>query len=244
VTTRLNDAPPPSTTYGFEIDPCAVLGVTVTASLQEIREAYHQKAQKHHPDHGGDDWAFKIVARAYEILGTARVADRIVLDPASQPHHPQTATPRAAAAEKKTEWLRPGRRDEWAEPGRIVDVELFLLRLEMTDVMDLFLGHELNRNLSCCLNISWAPPGEGPAPPDSAEILRDLSKTFDSMPTKTRAVSSWSRLEGLRFTGWLSYPNANKTWEAFEVFQKLLNRRKIGVNQWTREMILPRGGPG
>ena len=45
----------PSISYGFEIDPSAILGVRPGASLQEIRDAYRLKASKHHPDHGGDE---------------------------------------------------------------------------------------------------------------------------------------------------------------------------------------------
>jgi DnaJ domain len=63
-------------THSYQFDPYLVLGVTSGASLREIRDAYHQKSLKHHPDRGGDEWAFRIVARAYEILTTARVVDR------------------------------------------------------------------------------------------------------------------------------------------------------------------------
>src|SRR5271163_3665846 len=36
--------------FSFEIDPHKVLGVTTEASLQEIRDAYKQKAKRFHPD--------------------------------------------------------------------------------------------------------------------------------------------------------------------------------------------------
>ena len=54
--------------HGFSLDPRTVLGVGPRASLDEIREAYHLKSKKHHPDAGGDEWAFRMVARAYEVL--------------------------------------------------------------------------------------------------------------------------------------------------------------------------------
>ena len=56
--------------HSFSLDPRTVLGVTSTASLDEIREAFRSKSKKHHPDLGGDEWAFRMVARAYEVLKT------------------------------------------------------------------------------------------------------------------------------------------------------------------------------
>ena len=63
-------------THSFQFDPNTILGVPSGASLREIRDAYHQKSLKYHPDKGGDEWAFRMVARAYEILSTARVVNR------------------------------------------------------------------------------------------------------------------------------------------------------------------------
>jgi DnaJ domain len=54
--------------HSFSIDPRTVLGVGPDATLDEIREAYRAKSKKHHPDLGGDEWAFRMVTRAYEVL--------------------------------------------------------------------------------------------------------------------------------------------------------------------------------
>jgi hypothetical protein len=56
--------------HSFSLDPRTVLGVGPAASLEEIHEAYRAKSKKHHPDAGGDEWAFRMVARAYEVLKT------------------------------------------------------------------------------------------------------------------------------------------------------------------------------
>ncbi len=68
-------------THTFQFDPNSILGVPSGASLREIRDAYHQKSLKHHPDKGGDEWAFRMVVRAYEILTTARVVNRAGVNP-------------------------------------------------------------------------------------------------------------------------------------------------------------------
>jgi DnaJ domain len=51
------------------IDPYKVLGIRATASLQEVENAYRDKLVKHHPDRGGDHWAYEQVQAAYaEII--------------------------------------------------------------------------------------------------------------------------------------------------------------------------------
>ncbi len=40
--------------------------------MEEIQRAFRDKSRKHHPDLGGDEWAFRMVVRAYEILKTTR----------------------------------------------------------------------------------------------------------------------------------------------------------------------------
>jgi len=88
-------------THSFQFDPNTILGVSSGASLREIRDAYHQKSLKYHPDKGGDEWAFRMVARAYEILSTARVVDRAAAEPPRAPR-PPAASPWSDPA--RTTW--------------------------------------------------------------------------------------------------------------------------------------------
>lgn len=44
------------------------LGISRSASLDEIKKAYRRSARDHHPDKGGDESKFKEISNAYEIL--------------------------------------------------------------------------------------------------------------------------------------------------------------------------------
>ncbi len=46
-----------------------ILGVSRTASADEIKKAFRKLARTHHPDAGGDEAKFKEINEAYEVLG-------------------------------------------------------------------------------------------------------------------------------------------------------------------------------
>jgi len=52
-----------------------ILGVSKTASLDEIKKAFKKKALKAHPDKGGDPEVFKDLSIAYEVLSNAEKRD-------------------------------------------------------------------------------------------------------------------------------------------------------------------------
>lgn len=51
-----------------EREACEVLGIDPDASVEAIRTAYRERVKETHPDHGGDEEAFKRVRWAYEYL--------------------------------------------------------------------------------------------------------------------------------------------------------------------------------
>jgi molecular chaperone DnaJ len=50
------------------MDYYEVLGVTKSASQDEIKKAFHKLAHKYHPDKGGDEKKFKEINEAYQVL--------------------------------------------------------------------------------------------------------------------------------------------------------------------------------
>ena len=54
------------------MDYYEVLGVTKSASQDEIKKAFHKLAHKHHPDKGGDEKKFKEINEAYQVLSDAQ----------------------------------------------------------------------------------------------------------------------------------------------------------------------------
>jgi curved DNA-binding protein CbpA len=234
--------------FGATLDSCEVLGVDAGASLREIRDAYHEKAKRYHPDLQGDPWAFRIVNRAYEILSTARVAMRAEEEFARPPRESraaQTRTARPESAPREFERIRAVVRDEVSDHARLVDVELLILRFAMEDPLDYLLKGSEERNLSCSLNVSWPSRrnGEPTIGSDAAKsIVRALAGAFDPIPKKSRASASWSRADDDRFEGWLSYPSAVQAREAFDALHRAFQKRGLGVEHWSRELILERRG--
>jgi len=49
------------------------LGVTTTASADDVKKAYRRLAVKHHPDKGGDAEQFKLLSEAYRVLSDERL---------------------------------------------------------------------------------------------------------------------------------------------------------------------------
>ena len=93
------------------MDPRKVLGVSADATLDEIQKAYRLKAKKHHPDMGGDAWAFEHVQEAYQALINAaaqskpkpqtRSKPQTSPSPKPSPKPQSTARPKNRSANKQ-----------------------------------------------------------------------------------------------------------------------------------------------
>ncbi|MEO6809681.1 MAG: J domain-containing protein [Isosphaeraceae bacterium] len=214
---------------GISLDPYTVLGLTHDATPEQVREAYHQKSKKYHPDAGGDAWAFHIVARAYEFL---------VGDPARSAAQTSMATD-----SPDTGRIRSGLVDKDVDPVRLVHVEMLWMRYEVGDVMELLAQRPDERHLSGSLTLTWPPLALADAAalmPESDLILRALNAAFDEARSRPPVTGGRSQIENGRFEALLSYPSGQDAWKAFKVLHVNLKARGLGVKQWTRELTVPR----
>jgi hypothetical protein len=214
----------------LELDPHAVLGLIRGCSAEELRDAYRKKSKKHHPDGGGDEWAFRVVVWAYETVGQSLERDRMAAQSRKVPD---------------TGRIRPGVHDKGTDPTRLVHVEMLWMRYEMGEMLGLLPDRQggESRYLSGSLNVVW--PGDDvcsdPASlPNADKILRALNAAFDDLRHRTSPSGARSRIERGRFTADVGYANGHLAWEAFKHFHVNLKARGLGVKQWTRDVTIPR----
>ncbi|QDV38289.1 J domain-containing protein [Tautonia plasticadhaerens] len=227
--------------YTVEIDPSQVLGVPRDATLEQIRDAYRSRSKKYHPDVGGDEWAFRVVARSYELLSRARVAGRFAVESGEHPAAPvNPVVPKTPEDEGAS--VRSGVRDRVDHPILLVDVELLLLRVELENPYEVIAIPASKRNLSCTLNVSWPPAVAADAPPgpDPAGVLPRVVEAFGLALKQTRPTSSAQDDGPSAFRGWLSYPSAQESYDAFNRLRQALKGLGLGVSQRIREVIIPR----
>ncbi|WP_165231539.1 J domain-containing protein [Aquisphaera insulae] len=236
-------------TISFEIDPLAVLGVGDDASLEQIRDAYRRKSKLLHPDVGGEEWAFRILAQSYEILSTARVQKAARAEPARTApggHAPHPAASRDRQANPSSETVRGGFHDADLPPGRIIAVEHLCVRYLWDDAAYLWLSQKQSdeeRFLSCSLNLRW--PDEGTsvhslAEGEADEILAALRGVFATMAASADVVTSHANEEDDEFAGWLTYRNFERSWGALKGMHRELRARGLGLRQWSRDLFIPK----
>ena len=230
--------------FSFDIDPQAVLGVPADATLEQIRDAYRRKCKTFHPDAGGEEWAFRVLVQSYELLSTARVlrATRAEpvrgqrdLAPAAAPQHQPSA-----------ETVRGGLHDQNVPLERMVGVEHLCVRYLWDDAAYLWLTQKQSdeeRFLSCSLNLSWPDPVQAlhvDEIPDAPAILALLSEIFDKLVVETRVVTARSNVEDDRFDGWLSFSSFDRSWKALKTLQEALREQGLGLRHWSRDLFIPR----
>jgi len=216
---------------GLPIDPYSVLGVTRDASSEDLRDAFRQKSKKHHPDHGGDDWAFRIVVHAYNLITSGAALELS-----------RTLEQKAAPPEENAR-IRLGVHDKDLHPARIVLVEILWMRYAVDDFFTLLSDKAKHPQLSGSMKVTWPDPelpGDPRGIPFADRILLALNATFDEVRGKTTPLKARSTIDVGRFEAWLSYPNGKAASAAFKHLHVQLRARGLGARQWTRDMILPR----
>ena len=219
---------------GLPIDPYSVLGIKRNATPDDVREAFHRKSKKHHPDHGGDDWAFRIVVHAYNLIN-AEPGSTGVSTPERKPAPPQDSSQGGP--------IRLGVYDKETSPTRLVLVEILWMRYSVEDVFELLGARSEDRQLGGSIKVVWPDPdlpGDPRGVPFADRILVALNGAFDELRAKTAPLKARSQIDSGRFEAWLNYTNGPTAAAAFKHLHVTLKARGLGVRQWTREMLIPR----
>lgn len=235
--------------FSFDIDPHAVLGVTPDATLSDIRDAYRRKSKLLHPDVGGEEWAFRVLVRSYEVLSTARVAKAARAEP-ERPRGEAGAfradRPETRRAEPSAESLRGGIHDANLPADRLVGVEHLCVRYLWDEAAYLWLVQrqpDEERFLSCSLNLTWPDQGADLAAiseKDAVAAVRSLTEVFDHMVVATRVITSRCHAGEQGFAGWLTYSNFDRSWKALKCLHDAVRSRGLGLRQWSRDLFIPK----
>lgn len=57
----------------MSMNPYAILGIPVNASIDEVKKARRKMCLKYHPDQGGDKEMFNLVNTAYEMIVNKKI---------------------------------------------------------------------------------------------------------------------------------------------------------------------------
>jgi DnaJ domain len=230
--------------FSFDIDPQAVLGVPSDATLEQIRDAYRRKSKTLHPDVGGEEWAFRVLVQSYEMLSTARVLRATRDQPVRGHAAPAPAAPRQH--EPSAETVRGGIHDQKVPASRMVGVEHLCVRYLWDEAAVVWLTQKPSdeeRFLSCSLNLSWPDRGQAAsmaADKDATRTVLALSEVFDHMIVSTRVITSRSHASEDGFAGWLSYSSFDRSWKALKYLHDAVRSRGLGLRQWSRDLFIPK----
>ncbi|WP_165229652.1 J domain-containing protein [Aquisphaera insulae] len=226
--------------HHFSLDPRTILGVGPGATEEEIDRAFRAKSKKYHPDVGGDEWAFRMVQRAHEILtATVEMTSRNGFAPAASPASPPPPSwapgpPPDSSSSSASSWTPPPpSRAEF----RTVDAELIWIRFDLRAA-----EAAGDSTLSVCVVVSWPRTSlvkHSAEFPDSAGTLHEVIEAFEHLRSKDQVQGSRSRIEDGQFVGWLSYPNVVQAQMGVESLRDILAGRDLHLSLQTRDEPLP-----
>lgn len=252
---------------GLALDPYEVLGLPRGATAEQVRDAYHRKSKRHHPDLGGEDWAFRVVSWAYQQLGAGasppvlirlfrlseveqelnetspEAGDDARAGPFGVVVPPAPPGGRDWAAE--SERVRPGVHDRDAPRERTVIVEVCWTRYEVEDVRELLktTSSKSDRNLSGALRLQWPDPeveGTALSLADSRSIIGELTTLYHWLRVRPDVLRSHLNADHGKFDARLTYPSGAVAWSVFKTLHPAINAAGLGVRQWTRDLTIPR----
>jgi hypothetical protein len=254
-------------THHFPFDPREVLGVSAESTPDQVHDAFREKSRKHHPDLGGDEWAFRMVMRAYEVLkatteGVPVPAERPTTEPPpwlrptassffSQGRFPFGAGGATATATEQAEADAQATTEDPPEPPRAeppgifqqVEVELIWIRFGTSGAAP---QHAEGTTLSVCMVVSWPLRSLVTRAAEYAnlgETLRHVIDAFDDV-RGARPLSARSRIEDGQFVGWLSFPDVLTAQAAFLGLRDGLRGHDLTVHLQTRDEIIPESWAG
>ena len=206
------------------LEPHEILGVDRGANAEEVKDAYRRQSMRHHPDVGGDAWAFRIVAQSYEVMMTGFEVAAIKaarLEPVEAGH------------------IRPGFVDRGVEPSKLVAVEVLWVRYEARDLMSLMAERRAeDRNLSGSIQLTWPDPEAGAA--GEAATLAVLTRAVQAAAKRRGIVSSTVDEGPMGLSATLSYASGPVAQKAFHDLHADLKVRGLGVRQWSRDLSVAR----
>ncbi len=103
-----------------EVDYYAVLEVRSSATRDEIRASYRVKAREAHPDRGGDQGSFALLAEAWEVLGNVSEREHYDADRRLQARAARRYAPKIDRDPRTGSWATEGAarpQDEWTWPA-------------------------------------------------------------------------------------------------------------------------------
>lgn len=242
--------------HHFQFEPRTILGVAPDASADQIRDAFHEKSKKHHPDLGGDEWAFRMVVRAYEVLkstsngldvggGVAPAPGASWGWPGPSPFvDPSARGASTSAPEPDEPTAEADAQTQTVPPGefRAVDVELIWIRFEMPEKPGAEAPENSDRStLSVCMVVSWPVKSLVARTAEfagSGETLRQVIDGFERLD-RGAALAVRTRIEDGQFVGWVSYPDVVAAQAAFLGFRDTLTNGGLSVRLQTRDEMIP-----